>query len=352
MAVDARQRGLKRAQEIQASLDEISKKFKSTKKDALLLQETELQKIRERAAAGDSKAQYEIAQYYTIGYYKDLKFPPNEAEGQKWYRAAADGGSVEAQIWLSEIYLRDKKTDEAIKWLRKACAQGSRYAHELMAQCYLSGTGVPKSIIDAYAYLNISNFAGEDKPRGLADWRTQDVPGRKRRGVQRTKELHVEIDGRIKHAPNTQIMIGLALQRGDKLDQYGMSSFFQVGPADPAEAVRWFQKAAEQGYPDGQYHLGRSYEAGSGVAVDKVEAVKWYRKAAEQGLAIAQFMLGHAYEIGEGVPKDEIEAYAYFNLAGATDKDARSRIASMEETMQPNIRLLARTTDQGTTQRN
>jgi TPR repeat protein len=339
ISVDAQQEGLKRGKEIQASLEVISEKFRSTKKDALLFQKAEFEKLRERAIAGDIKAQYELARSYLIGY-KDLKFAPDEIEADKWYKSAADGGNVEAQIWLSEIFLRDKKTDEAVAWLRKASAQGNRQAHELMARCYLSGTGVPKSIIDAYAYLNISNFVGEDKPLGLADLELKMSPEEKRMGLQRTKELHVEIDGRIKHAPNTQILIGLALQRGNKPDQYGLGSFFQVGPVDQVEAVRWFRKAAEQGDPNGEYYVGRAYDSGKGVPEDKAEGVRWYRKAAEKGLAIAQYMLGNAYETGEGVPKDEIEAYAYFNLAGATDKDARKRIASMEETMQPNIRLL------------
>ncbi len=341
IAADAQQRGLKRAREIRDSLDTISAKFQNNKKEALLLRKAEFEKLKGRAIAGDSNAQYELAQYYTIGHYKDLTFPSDRTEGDKWYKSAADGGSVEAQIWLSEICLRDKKTDEAVSWLKKASAQGSRQAHELLAQCYLSGTGVPKSIIDAYAYLNISNFIGDDKPEGLAELEMKMSPEEKRLGLKRTKELHVEIDGRIKHSANKQIMIGMALMRGDEPAKYALSSFFQVGPADPTEAVRWFRKAADQGDPDGQYRLGSAYASGVGVREDKSEAAKWYLKAAEQGLTIAQYMLGHAYETGEGVPKDEIEAYAYFNLAGATDKDARGRVSSMEETMPPNIRLLA-----------
>jgi TPR repeat protein len=270
-----------------------------------------------------------------------LKFPPDDIEADKWHRAAAEGGNVKSQMWLCWSYFRDKKIDEGLKWLRKASVQGSREAHELLAQCYLEGTGAPKSVIDAYAYLNISNFIGDDKSPGLAELELKMSPEEKRLGLKRTKELHVEIDGRIKHSANKQIMIGMALMRGDELDKYGLSSFFQVGPTDPIEGVRWFRKAAVQGDPDGQYRLGSAYAYGVGLREDKSEAAKWYLKAAEQGLTIAQYMLGNAYETGDGVPKDEIEAYAFFNLAGATDKDARKRIASMEETMQPNFRLLA-----------
>lgn len=337
---DAQQRGLKRAREIRESLDTISGKFRETKKAALLLQKNEFDDLLKRAAAGNTEAQVEIAQYYNIGSYKDLKLLNDRNEADKWYMSAAEGGNIKAQMWLSRLYLADKKNEEAFKWLKKASAQGSREAHEMLAKCYLDGTGVPKSNIDAYAYLNISVFIGDGRSSGLTELELKMSPEEKRLGLQRTKELHVEIDGRIKHSANKQIMIGMALMRGDETDQYGLSSFFQVGPSDPTEAVRWFRKAADQGDPDGQYRLGSAYASGVGVKEDKSEAAKWYLKAAEHGLTIAQYMLGHAYETGEGVPKDEIEAYAYFNLAGATDKDARGRVSSLEESMPPNIRLL------------
>ena len=41
--------------------------------------------------------------------------------------------------------------------------------------------------------------------------------------------------------------------------------------------------------------------------------------------------MGNAYLKGEGVPKDVIEAYAYFNLAGATNADARASLAKLEK---------------------
>ncbi len=58
---------------------------------------------------------------------------------------------------------------------------------------------------------------------------------------------------------------------------------------DNAVAVKWFRKAAEQGYARAQFNLGWMYDNGRGVSKDESEAVKWYRKAAEQGHACAQF---------------------------------------------------------------
>ena len=98
-------------------------------------------------------------------------------------------------------------------------------------------------------------------------------------------------------------------------------------PEDDVEAVKWFRKAAEQGYAVAQTMLGLMYYRGDGVPKDDAEAVKWFRKAAEQGYAKAQYNLGLMYYRGDGVPKDEAEAVKWFNLAAATgsEKSAKSR---------------------------
>ena len=53
-----------------------------------------------------------------------------------------------------------------------------------------------------------------------------------------------------------------------------------------------------------QFNLGGCYVVGEGVERDKAEAVKWFRKAAKQGYAEAQFSLGVLYYIGAGVQPD------------------------------------------------
>ncbi len=67
------------------------------------------------------------------------------------------------------------------------------------------------------------------------------------------------------------------------------------------EAVKWFRKAAEQGFGKAQWGLSVMYHEGKGVTQDYAEAMQWLRKAAEQGLGDAQRDLGQAYEGGSGV---------------------------------------------------
>jgi len=57
------------------------------------------------------------------------------------------------------------------------------------------------------------------------------------------------------------------------------------------------------------------YNNGQGVLKDDREAVKWYRKAAEQGYADAQNNLGLMYYSGQGVLQNHIKAYMWANLA-------------------------------------
>jgi len=46
-----------------------------------------------------------------------------------------------------------------------------------------------------------------------------------------------------------------------------------------------YRESAEQGNADAQYMLGECYYYGAGVEVNHKEAVKWYQKAAEQGIS-------------------------------------------------------------------
>jgi hypothetical protein len=114
-------------------------------------------------------------------------------------------------------------------------------------------------------------------------------------------------------------LIGLA-KAGDADAQFYLGYMYSFGesvPTDLAQAVVWYQKAAEQGHIHGQFSLGLMYDTGGGVPKDPARAAIWYRKAAEQGFAKAQTNLGLLYANGDGVPKDLALSYMWLNLAAA-----------------------------------
>lgn len=130
------------------------------------------------------------------------------------------------------------------------------------------------------------------------------------------------------------------------------------------KAVKWYRKAAEQGYADAMSKLGSCYLYGHGVEEDRDEAQKWYykgieqykvlanqgdveaqiniaqdfdtledyskaaewyRKAAEQGDIFAQGMLADYYRDGKGVEANRYEAKKWF------DKTVKEYIDSAEK---------------------
>jgi TonB family protein len=84
---------------------------------------------------------------------------------------------------------------------------------------------------------------------------------------------------------------------------------------DYGRALLWFQRAADQGNPDGENSIGFLYEKGWGVEQDYAEAAKWYRKAADQGNSRGIGNLGWLYLEGNGVQRDYPEAMKLLSKA-------------------------------------
>jgi TPR repeat protein len=138
-------------------------------------------------------------------------------------------------------------------------------------------------------------------------------------------------------APEAQSIDALRVQadKGDAQAQTTLGAYYRFGifvPKDCAQALFWFRKAAEQGWPGAQWALGVQYQGGSRtggpieacVSKDLAEGAAWYHKAAEQGYAKAQCDLGWLYETGSGVPKDyRLAAFWYRKAADQGDADSQ-----------------------------
>ena len=131
-------------------------------------------------------------------------------------------------------------------------------------------------------------------------------------------------------------MIGdsLALARQELDASERAEEFFEKGnecyysgrgtPADQAEAVSWYLKAAGLGHTHAQYYLGQCYAEGLGVPVDTVEADKWFKLAAEQGDKDAQ---KHFTEIASVVGDESRTVHAGH---GQSVETAKFRIGDYE----------------------
>lgn len=77
----------------------------------------------------------------------------------------------------------------------------------------------------------------------------------------------------------------------------------------------WFLKAAAQGHAMGLNMVGRCYDLGWGVHVDKARAAVCYRAAAERGLDWAMYNYATLLALGHGVAEDKATALVWFNKA-------------------------------------
>jgi len=91
------------------------------------------------------------------------------------------------------------------------------------------------------------------------------------------------------------------------------------------------EKGAKQGRPFPQFNLGLMYYKGRVTAQDYTKAVKWWRRAAEQGFAEALNNLGMMYGNGDGVPRDSVQAHKWFDLAASRHPPGRKRRKSMRD---------------------
>jgi len=86
---------------------------------------------------------------------------------------------------------------------------------------------------------------------------------------------------------------------------------------DAVAGFGWFNQAAAQGHLMALNMVGRCYDLGWGVAVDKARAAECFRIAAERGLDWAMYNYGTALALGEGVAEDKVAALGWFEKAAA-----------------------------------
>lgn len=95
---------------------------------------------------------------------------------------------------------------------------------------------------------------------------------------------------------------------------------------DPVLALKWLDKAAQQGDEDALLYMGRVFQLGEGVPKNIYKASVYFRQAAKQGSPRAQDLLGRLFRDGKGVEQDCRVAEHWFkqsalrqNLEGADD---------------------------------
>lgn len=216
-------------------------------------------KYRKAAERGEADAQYRLGDCYAVG----RGVEKNDAEAVKWYRKAAEQGDADAQYSLGECYAVKDET-EALKWYHKAAEQGHEGAKGRLVGWYELEED---RAVKWYRKAEVGWYRkAAEQGCVIAQFRL-GMCYATGAGVEQNQEKAKEWFDKIKD-PFDQFMIGNCFLAPLHFDL-----------RDEVMAMKWYRKAAEQGYADAQYMLGLCYCEKQ----DKPEAVKWLQKAAKQG---------------------------------------------------------------------
>jgi len=218
--------------------------------------------LRQRAIAGDARAQAELARRYDFGHGEGSVFsgadfaklgidevlvPQDYAQAFYWYRKAAEQGLAEGQYNLGMLYYQghgvQKDYAQGLNWVAKAACQGYSTAQNSLGDSYQRGFAVPRDIEQALAWYRKAADHQDD-----AAWSAQKTLG------------------------------SMYLKGADV-------------PRDVEQGLAWYRKASDQGDRSAEIALGDMYSSGINVPQDYEQARLWYGKAAGHGNSSAKTKL-------------------------------------------------------------
>ncbi|EAW7911447.1 sel1 repeat family protein, partial [Salmonella enterica] len=141
-----------------------------------------------------------------------------------------------------------------------------------------------------------------------------------------------------------EVLLPLADQ-GDREAQYRLGCLLMADrtPDSRRQAVDRMTRAATAGLAVAQRTLGDWLLNGSAGTRDPAAALVWYRKAAEQGNALAALNTGNAYWTGSGVRANAGVAMAWYVLAEHNARPAESAVRRLAQQMRVRAMMLSAT---------
>lgn len=121
----------------------------------------------------------------------------------------------------------------------------------------------------------------------------------------------------------------IAAENGNALAQNMVGDLYYYGigsiTKNLQESAKWYLKAAQQDYPDGQYNIALAYLDGEGVAQNNSQGLMWLRKAAENNHPNAQDALAIIYGFGKNGVQEDMKEYVKWALKAAENGSPQSQ---------------------------
>jgi len=217
-------------------------------------------------------------------YYAGDGVRQDKAQAAEWYRKAAEKGGWKPKVMLAVCYreTRDKRYEEQAEKAAKAltaAASSERYNEDIqlaLATCYERGIGVQESPSESFRCCS--------------------------QLVENQKRSHIS---------------SMAYMRLARCYRYGIGV-----EKDRANAEELFVKAAVNGSPEAQFMLGEFYEERKDDPVSCANALRWYQAAAEHGWYAAERKLAQCYQ--QGLLGVKLDPYLAVGLQNETGRHAHA----------------------------
>ncbi|MEA3372463.1 MAG: tetratricopeptide repeat protein [Campylobacterota bacterium] len=244
------------------------------------------------ATLGDPEAQYQLGYMY----YRGIFIKGDMDKAGYWFGKASEQGHQKAEFYLSMIWEEVKPNPEAqfytgLSLIKNDDSRGY-FAH---ARMYTLGNYVCRNHHKSVSlYQQAARYANHEQ-----------------RKYQINIAYQFYLNGHPQDDTAFQILKAYAVT-GDMKAQHYLAVMHEE-QANHAEALKWYLKAAEQGFSRSQYIIGIWLLWGRHIQRDEDEGVKWLEKAAEQGNAWALYALANFYKIGRMVNRKK--SFEYFKQA-------------------------------------
>lgn len=242
--------------------------------------------LKELALQGNAEAMYYLG---GICY---SQTPPDYVQAAEWFRKAAESDYAGGQYLLGVLFSLGRgvpeSREQACYWLKKAASSKdsvvSLKAGKLLKQC----------------------FTRRDSTGMESDQKCSGSAGMGNAEAEYFLALLL-LEGR---TGNRDTLEALRLMRSAATQEYAAAQFYfgrlREKEGQYQEAVKWYEQAAKQGFPEAEYNLGVMYYWGKGVSEDKERALEWTAKAAKQGVIEAQYNLGIMYYVRRNYKESEM----------------------------------------------
>lgn len=251
------------------------------------------------------EAQYKVAEYYKTG--KHVKKDITEAFA--WYQIAAKQNHINSILTLATSYETGfpikKDLARALRFYSQAAELGNVIAINKLAEWYTKGIGVAQDLEKAVKFYRLASEKDNLHAKiklGLCYQKGLGVEANSKKAMELFHEAEKIYLNNSEYKEHALFNLAISYEKG------------KIFPKDEKRAVELYQQAAID-HVEAQYRLGLCYESDNGISRDPEQAVKWFEKAAQNDHADACLKLATCYEQGTGIRKDTEKALHFYHKA-------------------------------------